>query len=278
MRWLILGLLGLLSLLPVGRAAAEVVTLTRADGASFAARLSGDWGRGCPPTLILSHGLGGDERALPWADAAAAAAGFRVLVMEHRESGPQVFRSLRAQGGADGVLVSPEVWEGRAGDLAAAVAFASRDCRPRPLVLGGHSMGAALTMAEAGARARFPYRGQDRFDAYVAVSPQGRSWAFGGAAPWAGVDKPVLMLTGTRDDGFDGTDWTARLAAFEGLPPGRKRLAVIAGANHFNLGGLGNRGAQRLAGQVTAEFLRMLQLGWTPTALGAASGLTIREK
>jgi alpha-beta hydrolase superfamily lysophospholipase len=257
-------------------AAAETVTLTRADGASFAARLAGDWGPGCPPTLILSHGLGGDERALGWMDGAAAAAGFRVLVMEHRESGPRALLRLR-RGSSEALLRSPAIWRGRALDLDAAIAFASRDCRPRPLVLGGHSMGAALTMFEAGARGTTPYRGEDRFDAYLAVSPQGPSWAFAGRNAWSGVGKPVLMLTGTRDDGPDGTPWQNRLVAFAGLPAGEKRLAIIAGATHFHLGGRGNPAAQSLAAAVAAEFLGQLRTGWAPSSLDRR-GLEIREK
>lgn len=257
-------------------AAAETVTLMRADGGALKLRLAGDWGPGCPPTVILSHGFGGDERALPWMDGAAEAAGYRLLVMEHRESGPRALIAVRRRG-TEAALTDPAIWTGRALDLDAALAFASRDCRPEPLVLGGHSMGAALTMFEAGAEGRTPYRGRDRFDAYLAVSPQGPSWAFANARAWAGVGKPVLMLTGTRDAGPDGTPWENRLIAFDGLPDGRKRLAVIEGANHFNLGGLGNRPAQALAAAVAAEFLTQLRTGWLPSAL-AREGLDLREK
>lgn len=257
-------------------AAAETVTLTRSDGARFAARLAGDWGAGCPPTVILSHGFGGDERALGWMDGAAAAAGFRLLVMEHRESGPRALVGVRRRG-IETALTDAALWAGRAADLDAALAFASRDCRPRPLILGGHSMGAALTMFEAGARGTVPWPGQDRFDGYIAVSPQGPSWAFARRTAWAGVARPVLMLTGTEDDGPDGTPWRNRLIAFDGLPAGKKRLAVIDGANHFNLGGLGNRPAQRLAAAAATEFLRQMRDGWAPSAL-RRPGLEIREK
>lgn len=267
--------LALLMLL-AGSAAAETVVLTRADGAAFKTRLSGDWSPGCPPTVILSHGFGGDERALGWMDGAAAAAGYRVLVMEHRESGPRALIGVRRQG-TDAALTDPAIWAGRAADLDAALAHATRDCRPDPLVLGGHSMGAALTMIEAGARGRVAFRGQDRFDAYIAVSPQGPSWAFAGPGAWSGVERPVLMLTGTRDDGPDGTPWENRQIAFDGLPPGQKRLAVIDGASHFNLGGLGNRPAQRLAVGVVAEFLQQVRQGWAPSRL-AREGLAISEK
>lgn len=258
-------------------AVAETLNLTRADGASFAVRLAGDWGPGCPPTVILSHGLGGDERALKWADAPVLDAGYRVMAVEHRESGPGLLRTALRQGG-EAVLLDPAVWRARAADLDAAVDFATRDCRPAMLVLGGHSMGAATTMFEAGARGPVRYPGRDRFDAYIAVSPQGvGSWAFASRNAWSRVEAPVLMITGTRDNGLDGSDWQVRLTAFANLPPGQKRLAVIDGASHFNLGGIGNLSAHRTAGAVTGEFLQQLCSVWAPSAL-QQPGLTLREK
>jgi len=46
------------------------------------------------------------------------------------------------------------------------------------------------------------------------------------------------LITGTRDNGVDG-DYTTRLTAFDHLPTGNKRQAVIIGATHMNLGGRG---------------------------------------
>ncbi|MFN4059095.1 MAG: alpha/beta hydrolase [Roseinatronobacter sp.] len=163
---------------------APSITLPRADGAALTARLSGDWAR-CGPTLILSHGLGGDERALGWLSDAAVQAGYRVFTRAHPESGP---RALIRAGlhGAEAVLTDPALWQARARDLDAALDHARRaGCRPIPLVLGGHSMGAAQVMVEAGAQGRFPYPAANLFDAFIAVSPQGPGiWAFAGRDAW----------------------------------------------------------------------------------------------
>jgi pimeloyl-ACP methyl ester carboxylesterase len=97
-------------------------------------------------------------------------------------------------------------------------------------------MGAATTMLEAGAEARFGRFGHDRFDAYVALSPQGVG-IFWTETSWQAVRKPVLMITGTRDRGADG-DYTTRLEAFRRLPAGAAhRLAIFEDVNHLQLSG-----------------------------------------
>jgi pimeloyl-ACP methyl ester carboxylesterase len=138
-------------------------------------------------------------------------------------------------------------------------------------------MGAALTMFEAGARGRAPYDGRRRFDAYIGVSPQGLGWAYDSRAAWSGVSAPVLMITGTRDETF-GEPWQTRLTAFRGLPPGQKRLAVIPEATHLNLGGRGNRKAQRLAAEVVQEFLAQIAGGWGRSRLDGRGGMEVRDK
>jgi pimeloyl-ACP methyl ester carboxylesterase len=107
-------------------------------------------------------------------------------------------------------------------------------------------MGAATTMLEAGAVARFGRYGSDRFDAYAALSPQGVG-IFWTETSWRAVRKPVLMVTGTRDSGPDG-DYTTRLEAFRRLPAGPShRLAIFEGANHFQLSGRSSTLGDQLA-------------------------------
>lgn len=252
--------------------------VVRANGDALPRKLYGDWSRAsCRNTLILSHGLGGSEEGLDYAAEAAVGAGYRVLVMGHKETGPRaLFRVSRASD-RTAEIRSDDFWIGRERDLEAALDFATADCRPSRLVLGGHSMGAALAMIEAGAESPVSFDGADRFDAYIAISPQGIGWAFETARAWAGVDKPVLMVTGTEDDGFDGT-WRDRIVAFENLPAGNKRLVIIDGASHFNLGGRRNEGAQSRAADAITAFLEQMQTGWTASALSMTPGVEIREK
>lgn len=258
--------------------AAPTSNIVRADGNRVPVTLFGDWSGGsCPGTLILSHGMGGSEDGLAYAAKAAVEAGYRAMVIGHKETGPRALLRVMRSPDRTAEIRSDEFWRGRQLDLAAALDFATAACRPSQLVLGGHSMGAALTMIEAGADSPVVFNGADRFDAYVAISPQGVGWAFESTEAWDEVDKPVLMVTGTRDDGFDGK-WTDRLVAFENLPDGKKRLVVITGADHMNLGGRRNQQAQTLAARAVTEFLGHLENGWTPSALASEPGVEVREK
>ena len=62
-------------------------------------------------------------------------------------------------------------------------------------------MGAVTVMLEAGAKNIIGVApsaaGLDRFDAYVALSPEGPGIIFSERA-WHGIHKPLLVLTGTR--------------------------------------------------------------------------------
>ena len=128
-------------------------------------------------------------------------------------------------------------------------------------MLVGHSMGAATTMMEAGARNRLGMAGANTFDAYIALSPQGVGSIFPPGA-WSAIDRPVLSITGTRDDELGGGSWRTRTEPYANMPPGCKWLAVIDGATHMNLAGNGmSRQTQALAVQVIGAFLEGVRQG-----------------
>ena len=110
--------------------------------------------------------------------------------------------------------------------------------------------------------------GSNRFDAYIALSPQGEGTAFGPSA-WSGVTKPVLMVTGTNDRVFD-SDYTARLTAFAGLPTGRKRLAIIPGAGHLQIGGIGSAAVSAIVQALALEFAGQASGSWGPSRVTGA--------
>jgi hypothetical protein len=99
-------------------------------------------------------------------------------------------------------------------------------------------MGAATVMMEAGAKNKMGIVGADSFNLYIALSPQGAGSIFPENA-WVNIKKPVLTITGTRDNELGGASWETRTEPFNNMPAGCKWLGVIDGATHMNFAGEG---------------------------------------
>lgn len=223
--------------------AQQRVQVTRQDQASAALRVyTPAKATPCPPLALISPGAGGSEDGYRYLAASLQGAGWRAIVMGHKESGSAVLVSevLHAGGLRDGLLhltTNAAAYEARYLDIAAALGWAAASCKAPKVVLLGHSMGAATVMMEAGARNKLGVRSPDRFDAYVALSPQGPGSIFPEKA-WSGIRKPVLILTGTKDTALEGS-WETRALPFDSLPPGCKWLGVVDDATHMNFAGIG---------------------------------------
>ena len=123
-------------------------------------------------------------------------------------------------------------------------------------------MGAETALLEAGAKNMIglaaPSTGQDRFDAYVALSPEGPGVIFPDDA-WSGIRKPVLIMTGTRDQSLKGgpearqVPWTD----LPGTPAHCQWMGVIDGAMHGNFAGDGF-GAKKVEEDVTRTIAAWL--------------------
>ena len=190
----------------------------------------------CPPLALLSHGLGSSENDLAYLATALSDDGWLAIVMGHKESGQSYLsQSVRADGFRQGVLdaiTQKPPYDARMMDIAATLKWADTRCHAPFRALLGHSMGAATVMLEAGAHNKLGVTGGDRFDAYVALSPQGPGSLFSDDA-WKDITKPVLIMTGTRDNGTEG-DWQWRTEPYRRMNGGCKWLAVIDGARHLN--------------------------------------------
>jgi dienelactone hydrolase len=242
----------------------------RADGHAtpllvYAAAVTSD---GCAPLAIISHGAGGSENGYHYLASAMAQNGFATVVIGHRESGLAALRAdMRADGimaGVRALVADPQAEADRLLDVGAALKWADAQCRAPFRVLLGHSMGAEMVMLEAGAKniigVTSPPAGQDRFDAYVALSPEGPGVVFPEHA-WGAIHKPVLVLTGTRDQSLKGGP-KARLIPWHDLPGDAPRdcqwMGVINGATHMNFAGNGF-GAERVEPKVTQTIAMFLQ-------------------
>jgi predicted dienelactone hydrolase len=170
----------------------------------------------------------------------------------------------------------PALYRDRLMDLGAALQHANAQCKPPFIALLGHSMGSTTVMLEAGARNHLGVRGEDRFDAYVAISASGPGSIFPQDA-WSGIRKPVYVLTGTRDKALEGS-WQTRTLPFDDLAPGCKWLGVVDGATHMDFA---RSGAFSDAGKLTVStataFLDGVRRG--NCALPAVpNGMTLRSK
>ncbi|MFC4763642.1 alpha/beta hydrolase [Dyella koreensis] len=261
--------------------ASERLTVPRADGAQTPLQVYEPVSaNGCPPLLLVSHGAGGSESGLRYVGEAMSKDGWRVLVMGHRESGlpvlKQDMRSDGFKGGLTALVTDAPAYKARFMDVDAALAWSEQRCHASFKALLGHSMGAITVMLEAGARNKLGLQPKGGFDAYVALSQEGPGPVFPDGA-WAPIRAPMLLVTGTRDQGLGG-DYRWRMQAFDGLSPGCRWLAVVDGANHMNFGG-GQfaAGVQQSTTTLVAAYLDALRGGHcgTPPVL---SGVTVKQK
>jgi predicted dienelactone hydrolase len=244
---------------------------------------------GCAPLAVISHGAGGSEEGYRYLAEAMAQNGFTTVVMGHRESGLAALRAdIRLHGFKEGIrdlVVDPRAEQDRLLDVGATLKWANGQCKAPFRVLLGHSMGAETVMFEAGARNMIgissPPAGQDRFDAYVALSPEGPGVVFPEHA-WGGIHKPLLVVTGTLDQSLSGGP-QARQIPWRDLPGDGKDkcqwMGVIEDATHMNFGGNGF-GADRvtpMVTQTTAAFLSGVR-GHGCTLPAPVSGMTLQAK
>lgn len=245
--------IGLCLLLPGAFARANADTklsVPRADGAETPLRVYAANDAACAPLALLSPGAGGDENGLRYLAEALSADGWRAIVIGHRESGPAALRAdiRNAHGlrrGVTAMVDDADDYRGRLLDIDAARQWAQRICKAPFTALLGHSMGARTVQLEAGAHNRLGVYAQGGFDAYVALSPAGPDAMFPADAE-RDIHAPMLMITGTRDDGLDG-DYHWRTQAFDALGQGCHWLAVIDGSTHMNLAGAGMAGKTEAA-------------------------------
>lgn len=262
--------------------AQNLIDVSRADGAKVPLRVYDPQNSvGCAPLALISPGAGGSEDGYSYLAKALQQDGWRSIVMGHKESGSAALRSdMRQSGGIkkglNQLVNDPAAYNARLMDIAAALEWVGSKCKPSFVALLGHSMGARTVMVEAGSKNTLGAKGMDRFDAYVALSPDGPGPMFP-ADSWAGIHKPMLLLTGTRDASLDG-DWKTRTIPFDDLPPGCKWLGVIDGATHLNFAGVGFAGStEKLTVLETKAFLDGLRAGKCGTPV-QADGISVKSK
>ena len=260
--------------------AEESRTLARSDGAQVPVRVYGVDAASCKGVAIYSPGAGGTEKGLSYIAKALSSDGWLGVVVGHKESGPSALRGdmhgFDLKGALLKLTTDRTAYQARWMDIGAALDWARPRCGRQFAALIGHSMGAATVMLEAGAKNKLNLNGKDRFDAYVAMSPQGPGSIFPKDA-WRNIGKPVLTLTGTSDDALEG-GWESRTLPYDNMPAGCKWLGVIDGATHMNFAGSGfSRKTENLTKHATLAFLNSLAEGKC-AVLADADGIKFKHK
>jgi predicted dienelactone hydrolase len=228
--------------------------------------------KGCAPLAVISHGAGKNEFDYRYLAEGMANMGYTAIVMGHRESSlPVLQEDIRARGPVMGVVslvASPYAEGARLMDVDATLKWADTRCRAPFRVLLGHSMGAETVMLEAGAKDMILMKpallGRSRFDAYVALSPEGHGIIFPEDA-WSGIHKPILFITGTKDKSLKG-GVEARSEPWKDVPGLANRCqwqGIIDGAVHFDFDGTGpaTQQVQPIVLSTIASFLKGVRSG-----------------
>lgn len=273
-RFRVTAILTLMACAAIPSTAQEKASVKRPDGCltTLLVYAADAPGSSCAPVAVISHGAGGSENGYRYLAMAMAQNGFTTIMMGHRESGMAALRSdIRQDGikrGVSALVKDTNAESARLLDVGAALEWADAKCKAPFRVLLGHSMGSETVMLEAGAKNMIdvpsPPAGQDRFDAYVALSPEGPGVVFPEHA-WRGIRKPILILTGTRDQSLKGGP-QARQIPWHELPGSKTNcqwMGVIDGATHMNFAGNGF-GANRVDAIVTrtaSAFLSGVRAG-----------------
>lgn len=263
---------------PVPARAQETVSLTRQDQRVVAAIAYAPKAAACRGVAVISHGAGGSEQGYRYLGEALSGLGYLAVVVDHPESGREVLREYvrtnRVVEGLTDLIARPSAYVARFIDIAAARTWARGRCDGPETILAGHSMGAATTLLEAGAKNRLGLTGSDAFDAYIALSPQGPGSIFPPDA-WQNIRKPVLSITGTRDGALGAQSWETRLAPFANLPGGCHWQLVVQEATHMHFAGTGGSArTEALVLPVIAGFLDgARRKDCAPIATGAGAAL-----
>ena len=208
--------------------------------------------------VLFSHGLGGTVAGGERWGQAWSGAGMVVLHLQHPGSDLPAVRR-HAQGFTDkGGLrraAGPEQLLARLEDVIFVLDELSRRhaagtdrwarVRPQGVGMAGHSFGAHTTLGVAGQRyPGHPGIREPRLAAFVAFSP---SLPARGEATQAfeSLTRPVLCITGTRDDDVVGNGATPdrRIGVFAALPAGSKAQLVLEDADHMTFAGQAGRAA-----------------------------------
>ncbi len=214
-------------------------------------------GSGPAPVIVFSHGAGGSGQTYRALARFWGTHGFVVLAPTHADSlagkgkDPTAENVRETLGDA---ALDPKAWENRARDLAFVVAATGAIEGKLPVLkgrldetrigVGGHSYGAFTAQLLAGATVDVPKGPKAKSfadalpKAFLLLSPQGKGQQGLTEKSWTSVERPLMVVTGSRDRGVKNQDPSWRLDPYQLSPPGNKYAVLIDGASHLSFTGL----------------------------------------
>ncbi len=214
-------------------------------------------GAGPFPVIVFSPMAGASGQTYRSLARFWATHGFVVLAPTHadspggrgKEPGLDDLRETAAGAAGD-----PKNWENRARDVTFVVAATGAIEAAVPEVrgklddgrvgVGGHSYGAFTAELLAGATVDLSrsVRAKSFADplpkAFLLFSPPGAGQQGLTDKSWISVERPVMVVTGSRDRGVKGQDPSWRLDPYQLSPAGGKYAVLIEGAGHLSFTGL----------------------------------------
>ncbi|HEY1433729.1 MAG TPA: hypothetical protein VGG65_00055 [Thermoanaerobaculia bacterium] len=235
---------------------ADITLKDSSRNRDLAVRVTYPEGPGPFPVVVFSHGAGGSPRTYDPLARFWATHGFVVLAPAHADSGSPAKdpASESAREPAGDAAPDPKSWESRARDLAfVAAATGAVEARVPALGgkldearvgVGGQSFGAFAAMLVAGTAVDVSKKDKAKTyadpipKAFLLVSPPGKGQEGLTEKSWEALERPLMVVTGTRDVGPKNQDPSWRLDAYQLSPAGGKYAVFIEGASHLSFTGL----------------------------------------
>ena len=205
------------------------------------------------PVIVFAPGAGATARTYDPLARCWATRGFAVVVLAQADAaGAKDAAADAAHETAADVSPDPKTWETSVRDVEfVAAATGAIEARVNGLKLddarigiGGQSFGAFAAMLLAGATVDVSRKEKAKSfanplpKAFLLLSPPGKGQQGLTEKSWSAVDRPLMVVTGTKDPGAKNQDASWRLDAYQLSPPGNKFAVFIEGASHLSVTGL----------------------------------------
>jgi predicted dienelactone hydrolase len=200
------------------------------------------------PVIIFSHGAGGSKESFSYLSRFWSSCGYVCLHPTHFGSDLSVLQEIGLQALLE-TTNDAKLWLERPQDITFLIDSLGELQRRVPQLKGkinqsligvsGHSYGAYTTMLLAGAMIKMPEGREvtfrdDRAKVFLAISPQGTERQGLNKRSWDRINVPMMMVSGSKDQGWEGKPASWRLEAFNYMQPGDKYHVLVEGANHFS--------------------------------------------